>query len=95
MDGQNLRIEYMIKALGAREVDPGNPIDDRSTAYWNIAYVAEFETGNFSLAREFYRRLIDEYPPGYPCFRRSKGVGADGCHRSGGAGGERPNPRQP
>ena len=62
VDGQNLRIEYMIKALGAREVDPGNPIDDRSTAYWNIAYVAEFETGNFSLAREYYRRLIDEYP---------------------------------
>ena len=62
MDEQDRRIEYMIKALGAREVDPSNPIDDRSTAYWNIAYAAEFEAGNFALAREYYRRLMNEYP---------------------------------
>jgi tetratricopeptide (TPR) repeat protein len=62
MDEQDLRIGYMIKALGAREVDPANPIDDRSTAYWNIAYAAEFEAGDFPLARDYYRRLIDEYP---------------------------------
>ena len=62
MDEQDRRLEYMIKALGAREVDPSNPIDDRSTAYWDIAYAAEFEAGNFALAREYYRRLLDEYP---------------------------------
>ena len=62
MDDQDRRLELMIKALGAREVDPSNPIDDRSTAYWNIAYAAEFEAGNFALAREYYRRLMNEYP---------------------------------
>jgi tetratricopeptide (TPR) repeat protein len=62
LDEHDRRIEYMIKALGAREVDPSNPIDDRSTAYWDIAYAAEFEAGNFALAREYYRHLIDEYP---------------------------------
>ena len=62
MDDQDRRIEYMIKALGAREVDPSSLIDDRSTAYWNIAYAAEFDAGNFALAREYYRRLMNEYP---------------------------------
>jgi tetratricopeptide (TPR) repeat protein len=62
MDDQDRRIDYMIKALGAREVDPSNPIDDRSTSYWNIAYAAEFDAGNFALAREYYRRLMNEYP---------------------------------
>ncbi len=62
MDEQDQRIQYLIKALDARPLDPVSPIDDRSTAYWNIAYAAEFEAGNFALAREYYRRLMDEYP---------------------------------
>ena len=62
MDDQARRIDYMIKSLESREVDPANPIDDRSTAYWNIAYAAEFEAGNFAIAREYYRRLMSEYP---------------------------------
>ena len=62
MGDQNQRLAYMIKAVEAREVDPSNPIDDRSTAYWNIAYAAEFEAGNFELARKHYRLLMNEYP---------------------------------
>ena len=62
LDEQDQRIQYLIKSLDARPVDPASPIDDRSTAYWNIAYAAEFEAGNFALAREYYRRLLDEYP---------------------------------
>jgi tetratricopeptide (TPR) repeat protein len=62
MDDQDRRIGYMIKALSAKEVDPSNPIDDRSNAYWHIAYAAEFEAGNFALAREYYSRLMNEYP---------------------------------
>ena len=59
---QDQRIEYLIKALEARPVDPASPNDDRSTVYWNIAYAAEFEAGNFAVAREYYRRLMNEYP---------------------------------
>jgi tetratricopeptide (TPR) repeat protein len=62
MDDQDRRIEYMIKSLNTREVDPSNPMADRSTTYWNIAYAAEFEAGNFALAREYYNRLMCEYP---------------------------------
>ena len=61
-DDQDQRIQYLIKALEARPVDPASPIDDRSTAYWDIAYAAEFEAGNFALARRYYQCLIDEYP---------------------------------
>ena len=62
MDDPDQRIQYLIKALDARPIDPASPTDDRSTAYWNIAYAAEFEAGNFGLARRYYQRLIDEYP---------------------------------
>ncbi len=62
MDDQNQRLAYMIKAVEAREIDPSNPIDDRSTAYWNIAYAAEFEAGSFELARKYYSLLMTEYP---------------------------------
>jgi tetratricopeptide (TPR) repeat protein len=62
LDEHDRRIEYMIKALETREVDPSNPIEDRSSAYWDIGYAAEFEAGNFAVAREYYKHLIDEYP---------------------------------
>jgi len=29
---------------------------------WLIAVYAEFDAGDFKTAREYYRRLIDEYP---------------------------------
>ncbi len=62
IDDPDQRIQYLIKALETRPTDSASPIDDRSTAYWNIAYAAEFEAGNFELARRYYQRLIDEYP---------------------------------
>jgi tetratricopeptide (TPR) repeat protein len=68
------RIEYLIKALEARPVDPASPLDDRSTAYWNIAYAAEFDAGNFPLAREYYQRLITEYPKDIRVFGARKAL---------------------
>jgi tetratricopeptide (TPR) repeat protein len=62
MKEEDQRLEYMIKAVETREVDPTTPSFELSTAYWNIAYAAEFEAGNFAIAREYYRRLIDEFP---------------------------------
>lgn len=57
---QRLRAEMM--ALRTTEVDPSNPFTEFAWAYWNIATLAEFEIGNFPLARQYYRRLIQEYP---------------------------------
>ncbi len=62
LNEEERRLDYMIKAIEAREVDPRTPFFELSTAYWNIAYAAEFEAGNFELAREYYQRLINEFP---------------------------------
>lgn len=51
-----------IQSWKTLEDDPLNPIKDHSWAYWRIATVAEFETQDFELAREHYRKLIAEYP---------------------------------
>jgi tetratricopeptide (TPR) repeat protein len=51
-----------IKAFETAETDPTNPMQENSWSYWRIASVAEFEAGEFAVAREFYSRLISEYP---------------------------------
>jgi tetratricopeptide (TPR) repeat protein len=62
LNEEEKRLDYMIKAIQTREVDPKTPFFELSTAYWNVAYAAEFEAGNFAVAREYYQRLIDEFP---------------------------------
>ena len=56
------RFAAMLKASKAAEIDPLNPLQDLSAIYWQLATVAEFDLGDFALAREYYRRLIAEYP---------------------------------
>lgn len=56
------RLEAEIKSLETTEVDPTNPFTEFAWAYWNIATIAEFEVGDFDLARTYYKKLIDEYP---------------------------------
>ena len=55
-------LDAKIKALATIELDPTNPWMENSGRYWDIATTAEFEVGDFALAREYYQRLIDEYP---------------------------------
>ncbi|HPY62737.1 MAG TPA: hypothetical protein PLJ22_06290, partial [Kiritimatiellia bacterium] len=31
-------------------------------AYWNLATIAEFEVGDFDLARHYYNKLLEAYP---------------------------------
>jgi len=51
-----------IETLNAQEIDKTNPFVENSWRYWKIAVTAEFEAGDFGVAREYYQRLIDEYP---------------------------------
>ncbi len=51
-----------IISLETREFDPRNPKRDNAAAYWGIASRAEFRLGEFDRARDYYRRLIKEYP---------------------------------
>jgi tetratricopeptide (TPR) repeat protein len=50
------------QAMTTREVDAGNPKQDRSWSFWRIATIAEFEVGDFDLARRYYRLLMETYP---------------------------------
>jgi tetratricopeptide (TPR) repeat protein len=74
LNEEDRRLEYLVKAVDARPVDPASPLDDRSTAYWKIAYAAEFDAGNFPLAREYYQRLISEYPKDIRIFGARKAL---------------------
>jgi tetratricopeptide (TPR) repeat protein len=58
----DLRLQSEIKAFERVEIDPANPFNEFAWAYWNIGTIAEFEVGDFDLARQYYRRLIEEYP---------------------------------
>ncbi|HMP76620.1 MAG TPA: tetratricopeptide repeat protein [Kiritimatiellia bacterium] len=62
LDQPHKRLEAEIRAFENTEIDPANPFNEFAWAYWNIATIAEFEVGDFDLARGYYRRLIEEYP---------------------------------
>jgi len=55
-------LSWLIRAFEKREKDQGNPNADNSGSYWSIGRAAEYEAGNFTVARSYYQRLIDEYP---------------------------------
>ena len=44
------------------KADPLGPQPNPVGAYWRIATISEFDLGDFTTAREYYRRLIAEYP---------------------------------
>jgi len=56
------RLKAKIASLEAKELDPTNPYSDNAALYWEIATIAEFEAGDFAVARKYYRGLVDEYP---------------------------------
>jgi len=49
-------------------IDPARPKPDYSSTYWQIATLAEFEAGNFTTARDFYHKLLAEFPEDRRCF---------------------------
>ena len=70
LDMQEKRLWAVIESLERKEVDPTNPYSDNAWPYWDIATIAEFEVGDFTTARKYYQKLIDEYPTDmrkYPC----------------------------
>jgi tetratricopeptide (TPR) repeat protein len=72
---QEERLRAEIRALETTEVDPGNPFTEFAWAYWNIATIAEFEVGDFDLARRYYGRLLAEYPRDIRVFGARQALG--------------------
>ena len=63
MGEYDLQLEARIKELETLEIDPSSPAaSDLSWRYWQLATTAEYLTGQFDVAREYYQKLIDEYP---------------------------------
>jgi tetratricopeptide (TPR) repeat protein len=61
-------LKAQIETLNSHEIDKTNPFIENSWSYWKIATTAEFETGDFDIARKYYQRLIDEYPQDIRCY---------------------------
>lgn len=59
---QEERMRALIQSLECAERDPLSPWSDFSVKYWVIATVAEFDVGDFDVARKYYKRLIEEQP---------------------------------
>jgi tetratricopeptide (TPR) repeat protein len=59
---EDQRLSATIQAWKTEEIDPDNPLQDSSLTYWQIATLAEFGAGDFAMARDYYGRLIREYP---------------------------------
>lgn len=55
------RLAADIRSLECRIADSGDPWRDNAASYWSIATVAEFEAGDFTTARTYYRKLLTEY----------------------------------
>lgn len=56
------RLEAEQKSFELTEVDPADPYVEFAWAYWNLATIAEFEVGDFDLARRYYNLLLEKYP---------------------------------
>jgi tetratricopeptide (TPR) repeat protein len=57
------RLEFDIKSLSTREVDPTNPNMLLDTGpYWGLATEAEFVAGDFATARKYYHLFINGNP---------------------------------
>lgn len=62
LDEQEKRLEAELNSLELTEIDPSDPFIEFGGRYWNIATIAEFEVGDFDLARKYYQLLIEKYP---------------------------------
>ncbi len=63
------KLAELISSLEFREIDKGNPNELLVWNYWEIAVTAEFDAGNFAVARDYYRKIIQEYPSDLLVFR--------------------------
>ncbi|MCC5844559.1 MAG: tetratricopeptide repeat protein [Verrucomicrobia bacterium] len=57
-----LRLKALLRAEETRETDPLGTLQDMADLYWGIATTAQYDLGDFPVAREYYHRFIDEYP---------------------------------
>jgi tetratricopeptide (TPR) repeat protein len=52
----------LIASLDAKENDPANPNQNNILEYYRIGMMAQFDVGDFAIARKYYERFLKEYP---------------------------------
>ncbi|HAL92272.1 MAG TPA: hypothetical protein DCM68_04520, partial [Verrucomicrobia bacterium] len=62
LNDQEKRLQAEKNSFETTEVDPSDPYIEFAWAYWNLATIAEFEVGDFDLARKYYNLLLEKYP---------------------------------
>ena len=62
LNEQEQRLQAEKTSFDTTEVDPSDPYIEFAWAYWNLATIAEFEVGDFDLARTYYNLLLEKYP---------------------------------
>ena len=62
LNEQEKRLLAEKNSFEATEVDPSDPFIEFAWAYWNLGTIAEFEVGDFALARTYYNLLLEKYP---------------------------------
>ena len=62
LNEQERRLQAEQTSFETTEVDPSDPYIEFAWAYWNLATIAEFEVGDFALARTYYNLLLEKYP---------------------------------
>ncbi len=68
------RLRAEIESVRVKEIDPLSPYSDNAAVYWRIASIAEFEAGDFRTARQFYAKLIEEFPTDQRKFGAQKAI---------------------
>ncbi|MDX6765802.1 MAG: hypothetical protein SFU85_03335 [Candidatus Methylacidiphilales bacterium] len=63
------KLTSLLHALEFQDIDKLNPNEQYVWIYWTIAVTAEFDVGNFPVARRFYNKLLAEYPSDLLVFR--------------------------
>ena len=59
---EDQRLDVVLQAWKPVEIGANNSLQDLSWTYWKIATTAEFDAGDFAMAREYYHKLISDYP---------------------------------
>ena len=70
LDDPEKQLQCAVRGLETQTVDAQSPFFENAGTYWATATLAEFKVGDFTTARKYYRKLIDEYPVDarvFPC----------------------------
>jgi len=68
LEDDDAMLKDRVEALKTKELDPLNPFKNNAGDYWSIATLAEFSVGDLETAKQYYAKLVEEYPTNFNAF---------------------------